>query len=131
MNRKRDLLASGLCLLFAAVLAVGIPSIQQRTEGFIGPKFMPILVAVALTLCGLWIGIPALRAEKSIDEEKESSPKTAEKISLMDFVFERHAVASMWVVLIAYAFLMKPLGFIISSALMVFLLCLLLAPKKE
>ncbi len=130
MNKKKDLLAAGLLLLIAIALIAGIPTIKQRTAGIIGPKFMPILVVIFLLILAAIIGIPAILS-KGEESVQEKTPEEKDHYTIIDLVFDRYATITVWVVLIGYALLMKPLGFIPSSILLIFLLCILLSPKSE
>ena len=134
MDREKELIAAGLLTLVAFALFIGLFTIQQRTSSIIGPRFMPIIVIIALLTCAMIIALSALRIPKStqdIQKKGTDQKNTVEKLSIMDLIFDRYASVVMWGVLVAYAFCLKPLGFILSSVALVFILCLLLAPKNE
>lgn len=139
MNRKRELYAAGTLLAIAAVLVAGLFTIQQRVQSFIGPRFMPILVIIALVLCAIWIAIPAIQSKKTWQETpKTPSPEGANKqagndeaAGVLDVLLDRHGTITMWVLLVLYALCLQSVGFIPCSMVLIFGMCLLLAPKSE
>jgi putative tricarboxylic transport membrane protein len=101
-----DRLLGGIALLLALALIVGAWQIQTGPMlDPLGPRTFPIIIAVVLAIAGLY---PLLRPDPEPDW-----PTAGRALE----------IALAVVVMIAYALLLEPLGFIIASALAVFVLC--------
>jgi putative tricarboxylic transport membrane protein len=92
---------------------VGVFNIRVlATYARVGPRFFPLVVSIGLLACGTLLAIQALRGIRIEPQEEEN--------------VDIHALVNLraiWILLIAFVlnfFLMRPLGFILSSTLLFF-----------
>lgn len=95
-----------IIVLFGIAYLWGAQQIRETTTySAVGPRFFPNALGIGIILSGIWLflmpGAPP-------------APESPETLSL-DWL----SVASMAVAVVAYVLLFKPLGYIISTALMV------------
>lgn len=137
-ERRREILVGlavatgGLLLLVAALL---IPEPVRQSPGF-GPKVLPTIVAGGLVLCGILLTLSAWRGKDESaglgdDLLGEHDAEEVEDILDLDEPpvpwLNLGAVVAM---LVVYAFLYIPLGFILATTLFLFGLTTWVHPAK-
>ncbi|HSA79460.1 MAG TPA: tripartite tricarboxylate transporter TctB family protein [Geminicoccaceae bacterium] len=101
-----DRLLGGIAILLALAMIVGAWQIETGPMlDPLGPRTFPIIIAVLLAISSVY-----LLARPDPEPDWPSRGRVLE-------------IALATVVMIAYALLLEPLGFIIASALAVFVLC--------
>lgn len=120
-------IVSGICFLIISVAYYIAATKLPKSKLFdIGADFMPKIYAVGLGLLSLaFIVLGAVKIKKSVTAE-ESSGKEKE-----EYPTEYDRVVKTSVIFIAYVFLMKPVGFIISTFVFLIVEMILFAPDNK
>lgn len=136
--KRSGMIAAGVITLFAAYLFVSSFFITSEAGAALGPAFMPRLLGVILFVLG--IADFAGELKKTRLEEKETKTteqsqtaelaKRSQTGSYKDWI-ARHIDICSIAVLLAYVFAIKPLGFLISSAIYMFVHMLLLTVNTK
>lgn len=116
MKPKMDLIAGIFLFIFSVIMYQASFSIRMMFVSRVGSRFVPQLIAIAIGVLSLVLVVQSLlrmkAAEKTARAEKgEAAPPTFKEIL---------PVAGTFLALILYAVLFEPLGFIVTTALYLF-----------
>lgn len=125
LSKHHKLFSGAIFLVFAAAIAVQIPSIAV-TNLAANSRLMPIVIAVLLAAFGLPLcvegAVEFLRERQKKAEDAEPSP--GKKVGLLRLLLCA-------VLFAGYAFFLTRLGFVVSSIVYLFANFLVLAPKEK
>lgn len=120
--RDRDVLSAIALILISVWVFFASGSLEARTQLDIGPDFMPRLLAVLMFLLSLVQLTGALR--RRLPPRGSRIPRSG------DFV-ERNADYLSLAAILGYVLLFQPLGFIVATALFLFVQITIMAPRAE
>ena len=122
MEKKKQSIYTGIiCLFFAVAYFIGSFNIKATARyGIFGGSFMPRVYAAVIALCALVQLVSGLRMKVDASEAKGESGLKKSVPALLAFAL-----------LFVYILVMRTLGFILSSIVFLFCLCMLLLPKDE
>lgn len=121
-KRKESFAIFAILAILDIIVFLNIRLIPSGGKLGFGADFMPKIVAVLLALCALGFLIQALRSPKI--EKDEKKPLETKKSSMIRF-----AVAM--ALLLLYAVLLQPVGFIIMTVVYIFFQSLLMVPDEK
>lgn len=124
LKKYGDLVLGIVFAVIAIAMYVGADALPPNLLGGVGSDFVPKIIAIGiliLVVFQLKAGIAAIKNYKPEAETKEAEEDKP----------EYGRVFATIVVLTAYVFLMNTLGFMISSAIYLFLQILILTPKDK
>lgn len=116
-----DLITGVFFLVLAVVMFVMASQLPPSLMGGLGSDFMPKVLSVGTAILALFqirSGIVKMRSYTAQDAPEEYPPEYARVLA---------TIASF----IAYVCLMKPVGFLLTSAVYLFVQMLILAPKEK
>ena len=116
-----DLVVGILFLILATVVYVSARALPPNLLGSLGADFLPKIVAI---LCGVLAVIQIVSGAGAIRNYQAEATAEEDKPEYL-------RVVATIVVFTAYVLLMKPVGFIITSAVYLFLQMLILCPKEK
>ena len=122
MAKRNDAICGVIGMIVAIALFIGSAQIGEIENETIGADFVPKIVASLLFILStvlLYQGKSGMAAEARAGEKK------------LDYVPYYKGTAVMFILLIIYCFTFSPLGFIVSSAIYLFLALLLMSKKEE
>lgn len=120
MSKFKDLV-TGICgMIFSAVLYYLSVQIGLKENQAIGADFLPKIAAVILFAMFL---ILTVRGYRQVKEGKEEKPQ--------GFRSNYAGVAVVFAVMLLYAFLLKKIGFIITSIVFLFFAIYMMTKKEE
>ena len=120
IKKYKELLLGIICTLFAAFYLYETTKIQPLVETYFNARVMPYILGILMLIVGI---LQFLSGMKSMKEYVSSEKAEEEKNSSTVFL--------MIVVVFLYVLALKPIGFLISTFVVMFLQMLLLAPKEE
>lgn len=127
MARYRDIITGVSVILISIVLFVSSFHLRDFAAVRLGPEFVPRLTAVAFGSLGIVLlvqGMINLRKFREAKAEPEKEPADGDGET-------RHAVIKSFLLLCAYIYLLDVIGFIIMTAVYLFIQMILLAPVAE
>lgn len=117
--KRSGMIAAGMIVLFAVYIFVSSFSITSEAGAALGPGFMPRLMGIILFVLGAADFFEEWK-KASTEPEKEDRQsmgnKKAEIKNYKDWIAEHIDICS-GILLLAYVYSIKPLGFLISSAI--------------
>lgn len=120
-RRKAELLASSIPLLLGIVLFIAAQYIETGAELSQGADFMPRLCSFLLMILSILLFISKFLSkdagEENLDERKKG-------INIKKMIFNT-------VLLFIYILLLKPIGFVIITALYIFIQMFMFTPKEK
>lgn len=124
-----------LFIAIAAILFLGSLGITSRSaSGEIGSAFFPRFVAAILLICSIFPlikGIKKYRQGVIDDHGTKYAPEDKDSLTGINKATELYPKQLTIVLIILYAITMEPLGFIISTALYLFLQMVVLSKPHE
>jgi putative tricarboxylic transport membrane protein len=113
MNKKRTDTFAGLVILcWGIIIFCATFNMKSMVDISVGPEVIPRVVAVALCILGLVELIRGIR-EKNTHQLQKTETKSSEKSG--NSLIEKLLPLITFVLLFIFIFLLKPLGFILSS----------------
>lgn len=132
---NNHIFAAALFIGLALILFLGSMSITSRSaSGEIGSAFFPRFVAVMLLICSIFPlvkGIERYRHGEKDDREAPYHPDDKDAIKGFNRLTELHPKALTIVLIFLYAVSMESIGFIISTAVYLFLQMIVLSKPSE
>ncbi|TFC49271.1 tripartite tricarboxylate transporter TctB family protein [Cryobacterium sp. TMT1-21] len=123
MRGRSELGVAALLGALAAVVAVDAANIRHTavSTGVMGPQVVPFLIAAGLALCAIALTVNVLRGGHGHPEEGED----------IDLTTGAHwpTLLGLGALILAAAFTMEPLGFVITSAILFYGSTLLLGSR--
>ncbi|MEY8339244.1 tripartite tricarboxylate transporter TctB family protein [Lachnospiraceae bacterium 62-35] len=120
MSKYKDLI-SGICgLIFSTALYLLSIQIGRKESTAIGADFLPKIVAVIMFAMFIIVTYRGVKQVKSQTQEKPLGYRVNYK-----------GVAIIFAAMLIYASLLKPIGFIITSCIFLFLAICLMTKKEE
>lgn len=113
-TRKKNILSGILILAWALVMFLSTRNLSSMVDISIGPELVPRWVAGLLAVLGLCVLVQGLRAAPEEEREKGKESSSPREETEKDPV-RRHLPAVTFGLLFLYVYLLKPLGFILSS----------------
>lgn len=109
LNRYADIIAGGLAVLISIVVLIASAAIKQRvTTGAIGPRTVPVIVALLLMAVGIMTLIKGVRDIRRGQGARGTMPENK---------LEALPVLATLLALVVYLVIMKSIGFMLSSFL--------------
>lgn len=125
-EKKKDLYISLFLLLFSIVFFASTYNLQRLTESNIGVEFFPRLTAIAIFILSSALFVQSITGLKKYKRNNSGNVKVEKND------YKKYFTVLLTVLLIiAYIALMWKLGFIISTAIYLFLQISVLAPKEK
>jgi hypothetical protein len=130
LNHRKDLYASIFLLIVSIIMFTATFYIQALTVSNIGADFAPRLVAIGIFVLSLILLVNSIRKLKNpqavvvVEEEEEEEEEEDQPIS-------KKSVAATIALLIGYVALIPILGFLITTAVYLFLQMYVLAEKAQ
>lgn len=121
-KRKENFAIFVILAILDVIVFLNIRMIPSGGKLGVGADFMPKIVCVLLAICAMGFLIQGLRSPKA-----EKSEKPAGEIQKSSMI--RFAVAMG--LLLAYALLLQPVGFIIMTVVYIFFQSLLMVPDEK
>ena len=106
-HKYKELSLGVICTVFGLFYLYETTTLKPMIETFCDAKFIPYILD----------GVKAMKVETAPEEEAQKS--------------DNRYVALMILVVLAYAVLLRPLGFVIATILVMFCQMLILSPKEE
>jgi len=119
MKKYGDLICGAVCAGIAILIFAMSVQIGLRENAAIGADFLPKIVSVILLVFSVFLMVSGWRKSRVSGEEAAEYPSNAGGVLIM-------AAA-----LIAYAYLLKPVGFILTTLAFLFLAFVLMSKKEE
>lgn len=116
-NKKKNLIISALFLAFGAFLFIQAMGIKHMMKNDVGSDFFPKVVGVAIIGVALIRLVMALREKESENKKKANSDMRGGWLTIL--------------LIGAYVIAFQPVGFLISTAVYLFLQILVLTPKEK
>lgn len=124
---KRDLISFLVFLLFGIVLWLAIPILIPGKEGFqIDSRLFPRMISILFMVIGGGSAIMTWLKARGEDVQQEEAEETPQKDSIKGLL----QVVAMAVIMVAYALLIEPIGFIPTTFLAVTAVLLLERAQK-
>ena len=120
MSKYKDLVSGIFGMIFSTAIYLLSVQIGLKESTTIGADFLPKIVSVVMFAMFAIVTYRGVKEAKSRKEEKEQ-----------EYVPNYKGVVIIFAAMIAYAFLLKPVGFIITSILFLFLAICLMTKKEE
>jgi putative tricarboxylic transport membrane protein len=121
---RSELGVAGVLAALAVVVGVDTAGIRQTAmgSGVLGPQVVPTIIAVGLALSAVALAIDVLRGGHGEPEDGED----------IDLTHGAHwpTVFGLGALILATAFLMEPLGFVVTMALLFYGSALLLGSRR-
>lgn len=139
--KHSGIIAAGLICLFGAYLLVSSFSLTSEAGAALGPAFMPKMLGIILLVLGVVNLVGEIRQERG--QRKGESASADQTVAGGDIVetsagqlkgrewIAAHVDVLSIPLLLAYAYSMKPVGFLLSSMVYLFLHMLLLTVNKK
>ncbi|MFC0274373.1 tripartite tricarboxylate transporter TctB family protein [Metabacillus herbersteinensis] len=134
LKLSKDIYGSVFLIAVSIVMYVATYSIQKLTVSKIGADFMPRIIAIAIFVLSLVLLVNSVKQMKQskdmnqrrleVEEDEDEQEDANRKISPL-------AVVLTIVLMIVYISLLKTVGFLIMTAVYLFLQMYFLADKKE
>lgn len=121
-KRKENFAIFAILTILDVIVFLNIRQIPSGGKLGVGADFMPKIVCILLALCAAGFLIQALRSPKAEKAQKKSGE--IQKSSMIRFA------AAMGLLLI-YALLLQPVGFIIMTIVYIFFQSLLMVPEEK
>jgi putative tricarboxylic transport membrane protein len=118
-SRSENLIIFIILMLMSVVLMFGAFSIPAGGELGVGASFLPKIISVALGLCAIGFLVQFLRMEREKDQLKKIN-----KNAVLRFFLSLG-------LLIMYASLLKPIGYMIMTVVYIFLQSQLMIPNEK
>jgi hypothetical protein len=122
-QKYKELISSSIITLIGLVYFVMAFSIRQYGDAVLDSRFLPLLLGCLLIAFGTVKLVGSIRQSFHKDGGINSEPPEESGSS-------RHVMLTL-ILMIAYAFTMKPLGFLISTSAYMFLQTIILFPNKK
>ena len=119
MKKYADVITGALGLIIGAAILVMSIQIGLKENNAIGADFMPKIASVIMLLMSGKLLYDGIKASRSYKEE------------ILDYAKNYRGVAVMIIACILYAELLKPVGFIITSMVFLFLALVMMSKKEE
>lgn len=119
-HKYKELSLGVICTVFGLFYLYETTTLKPMIETFCDAKFIPYILGILMCLIGVLQiadGVKAMKVETAPEEEAQKS--------------DNRYVALMILVVLAYAVLLRPLGFVIATILVMFCQMLILSPKEE
>jgi hypothetical protein len=132
--KHSGIIASAMIILFA--LYIFVASFSITSGAALGPAFMPQIMGVILFALGIADFVGELKKEKNAKKEAHVITKTEEKetatgkCSYKEWI-AKHIDQSSAVLLLIYVYSIKPLGFLVASAIYMFVHMLFLTVNTK
>jgi len=130
--KRGGMIAAGMIILFAIYIFVSSFYITSEAGAALGPAFMPRLLGIILFVLGV---ADLLEEMKHADKEKRGGQPDAERKKAGSTNYKEWIAAHIdicsAILLLVYVYSIKPLGFLISSAIYMFIHMLLLTVNKK
>jgi putative tricarboxylic transport membrane protein len=130
LKKYGDLLSGVFLLILSIALFIGSFGVKRLTISSIGSGFVPQVVAVLLAIVSaviIWHGIVDVRKKTPTVKSKKKTqcaPEDAEKLHLKGLLFTLGLIT-------VYIAALAPVGFLISTAVYLFLQITVLATKEQ
>jgi hypothetical protein len=130
LRKSKDFYASVFLLVFSIIMYIASYSIKMLTVSKIGAEFMPRIVAVAVFILSIILLINSIKEMKRPKQEIESLEDEDEQEDANKKVSPLSVIITIGL-MIGYVTLLKPVGFLIMTAVYLFLQMYVLADKAE
>jgi putative tricarboxylic transport membrane protein len=117
-----DIIVGAVFTAISIALLVAAQMLPKSKVMDIGPEFMPMVIGVITLILALFLLLTSLRNFKAHSEELLSA-------EIPDCDYKR--VISSIILVLIYVFVMKPVGFVISTLVYLMLQMLVLSPDDE
>lgn len=121
-----NVIAAGMIILFAVYIFISSFMLNSDVGAALGPGFMPRIMGITLFVLGV---LDFIKEIKILKDKKVIHSKVIYK-DYKDWIVKHIDICSC-VVLLLYVFTIKPLGFLLSSAIYMFIHMLLLTINKK
>ena len=116
----KDIISGGVMLLFAGGILLGANQIKiHKLSSLVNAAFMPRLVGMAMAVCALIVMVEGIFHLKKAKQAPPSDVPQEPEIPGVNKDEPKPLIATI-LLMIGYALLFEPLGFILSSALYAF-----------
>lgn len=119
MSKHKDTLCGIIGIVLAVVLFVGGASIAQKEANLIGAGFLPQIAAVLTFFLSCSLTVSGIQKSKTY--QKKTPP----------FLANRKGILIICGAMLVYCLLLKPVGFVITSILFLFLCICVMTPKEK
>ncbi len=130
--KRSGMIAAGMIILFAVYIFVSSFYITSEAGAALGPAFMPRLLGIILFVLGvadLFEEMKHAGKEKNEDHPAAGQKKTG-NTDYKEWIAKHIDICS-GILLLVYVYSIKPLGFLISSAIYMFVHMLLLTVNTK
>lgn len=125
LNKYRDVISGSVLLIVSIIMFTATFSIKRLTVSRIGSQFMPQLVFGFLAVLSIIIIYDRLKKARLYDSSIKADEKSSEE------KVNTKAVLATFAALAVYAFLLETVGFLIMTALYLFVQISILSGKKN
>ena len=119
MKKYGDLICGSICAVIAAAVFVMSVQIGLKESASIGADFLPKIVSVILFVFSVILAVRGWRFARSGEMAPEEYPSNTRGVLIM------------LTALVVYAYVFKPLGFVLSTVPFLFLSIVLMSKKEE
>lgn len=121
IKKSKDFFAGLFFIVFAIIFFIYSFKIKAMAKTSIGPEFLPRIICILIALLGLAMTISSVvNGNKSAEDKNEGEPKENKFMVLATFIL-----------LALYVFLLKEIGFIITSIFYLMIQITILIPDRS
>ena len=123
MKKNRGLIVAATFIAFSIYIFVASSTITSTSGAALGPAFMPRVIALSLFVLGILNFLEEWKARKALLKEEhqpsceEPQPVVTDKKEKLRAFIAKYIDYISGVLILLYAFSVKPLGFLLASCL--------------